>query len=123
MSRTGHFDKNCLYSTIKNVSGKKMRFGFLPPHGVELANNQVFTVFGNIIEAVGRGDRVTDKRQYQALADALDRGDIEILTTPSPILQDATTGANKMLRLNNGTLSAVDPCWRTSDSLDYAVAA
>lgn len=123
MSRTGHFDKNCLYSTIKNSSGKAMTFAFLPPHGVKLANNQVLTVFGSILEAVGRGDRVTDKRQYQALADAIDRGDIEILTTPSPVLQDTVTGANKTLQLSSGSLSAVDPCWRTSDSLDYAVAA
>lgn len=122
--RTGHFDKSCLISTVQNKSGRTMKFGFLPPHGVELANNEEYTVFGNLLEAVGQGpDRATSRRQHQALAAALDRRDIIIISTPSPIMVDAHTGASKMLHLNSGVLSAVNPCWNTSDSEDIVVAA
>jgi hypothetical protein len=117
--RLGHFDKSCIYSTVKNTCGQTRRFGFLPPHGVQLDPNEVYTVFGSIYEAVGQGpDYATGQRNHKALAAALDRGDLVIVSTPAPILVDATSGASKMLHLNNGTLSAVNPCWQTSDSLD-----
>ena len=29
------YDLGCLYSTVKNISGGTLRFGFLPPHGKE----------------------------------------------------------------------------------------
>ncbi len=124
MPREGHFDKDCLYSTIKNTSGVAKTFGFLPPHGVKLAVNEEYTVFGNILETVGQaGDRAAGRRERQALLDALDRGDVEIISTPAPIFKDAGTGLTKMLKLTNGTLSAVAPCWENSDSLDALAAA
>lgn len=119
MARTGVFDKDCIYSVVKNTSGATRKFGFLPPHGVELAANEEYTVFGNILEALVRGDRGSERRHHQAFAKALDREDLTIVRTPAPILKDATTGATKALRLNNGTLGTVDPCWTaTSDSLE-----
>ena len=81
-------------------------------------------MFGNILEAIGQGpDRSTARRQHQAFADAIDRGDITIISTPTPIMVDLTSGASKMLTLNNGTLAGANPCWDTSDSDDVQVAA
>jgi hypothetical protein len=120
--RQGRFDKSCHYSTLRNTSGVAKTFGFLPPHGVKLDVDEEYSVFGDIRSTVGRGDPATDRRHHQALVDALDRQDILILSTPSPVLLDATDDVPQILSLDNGTLSAVDPCWDTSDSADAEVA-
>lgn len=111
-------DTGCVYSTVKNTSGARKKFGFLPPHGRELAANEEFTVFGDIKVAVGsqRGGRAEARRDITAFEAAIARGDIQIIQTPAPILQDQTTGESRMLQLDNGTLSAVDPCWFNSVS-------
>lgn len=104
-------DTSCLYSTVRNSSGGRKKFGFLPPHGRELAANEEFTVFGNIHDAVIRGERVTSRRNIQALEAAIERGDLEIISTPSPIFENKD-GDPKMLHLNSlGALVVDDPCW------------
>lgn len=110
-------DKSCLYSTVKNISGSTMRFGFLPPHGVQLTDNEEYTVFGNIL------DRLTEARTRVAFAGALDSGLIEIVSTPAPILVDQNTYASRMLRIRNGVVGTDDPCWEDSDSLHLDVPA
>lgn len=113
-------DTSCLYSTVKNVSGKTKKFGFLPPHGRELAANEEFTVFGDVRQSVfgNRGsERSVARRDIIAFEAAIARGDLEIVQTPSPILQDVTTLQARMLQVDNGTLSAVDPCWFNSVSV------
>lgn len=112
-------DTTCLYSTVKNTSGVTKTFGFLPPHGRELENNEEFTVFGDIRQGLGgnRGtERSVQRRDNAAFEAAIEAGDIEILQTPSPIVQDTVTDAPKMLQLTSGTLSTVDPCWYNSVS-------
>jgi hypothetical protein len=110
------YDQQCLYSVVQNTSGGTRKFGFLPPHGVELASNEEFTVFGNILEALTRDFRATSRRHHIAFTAAINRGDLKILSTPSPILEDATTGEPKTLTITGGTLAVADPCWLTSDS-------
>jgi hypothetical protein len=116
----GPYDTHCLYSTVRNVSGGRKIFGFLPPHGRELANNEEFTLFGNILDAVAHfngGDRTTSRRHVDAFAQAVSRGDLIVVHTPNPILEDATTHAVKMIRLNGGALGVVDPCWTLPGSV------
>jgi len=110
-------DTSCLYSTIRNVSGVAKIFGFLPPHGRELAINEEFTVFGDVRQGLGgnRGsERSVHRRDNAAFEAAIDAGDLEIINTPSPILEDVDTGLPKMLQLATGVLSGVDPCWHNS---------
>lgn len=96
-----------------------MIFGFLPPHGRELAANEEFTVFGNILDAIAHrnGDRVTSRRHITAFANAINNGDLVIVHTPAPIFQDATTGAIKMAQTDSGTLGIADPCWANAGSV------
>tara|TARA_Y100000004_G_C8923158_1_gene416367 strand:+ start:253 stop:627 length:375 start_codon:yes stop_codon:yes gene_type:complete len=119
-SSEGHvMDTSCLYSTVKNISGGAKIFGFLPPHGRELANDEEFTVFGDVRQNIGgnRGsERSVQRRDDAAFEAAIEAGDLEILSTPSPILEDATLEIPKMLKLDSGTLSTVDPCWHNSIS-------
>jgi hypothetical protein len=110
-------DTSCLYSTVKNTSGSSKIFGFLPPHGRTLATDEEFTVFGDVRQGLGgnRGsDRSVSRRDNAAFEAAIEAGDLEILHTPSPILQDLSTELPKMLQLSGGTLTTVDPCWHNS---------
>jgi len=110
-------DMTCLYSTVKNISGGSMVFGFLPPHGRELANNEEYTVFGDIRALIGSnaGAEASVRRRAQvALEAALDQGYIEILNTPSTIVYDATLEAPKMVKVDNGAVAVADPCWHDS---------
>lgn len=112
-------DTSCLYSTVKNVSGGTKRFGFLPPHGRELDNNEEFTVFGDVRQNIGgnRGaERSVQRRDNSAFEAAIANGDLVIVQTPSPILQDTVSSASKMFQLASGSLSTVDPCWADSVS-------
>lgn len=111
-------DTSCLYSTVKNTSGGRKKFGFLPPHGKELAADEEYTLFGDIKEAIIRFERTEARRSIIAFERALQRGDLEIINTPNPILEDmANPGSTKMLRLLNGSLGVIDTCWNTSTSL------
>ena len=111
-------DVSCLYSTIRNTSGKRKKFGFLPPHGKELAANEEFTCFGDIRQALIKFERSEARRSITAFEAALRRGDIEIIATPNIILEDLQDpGTTKMLTLRNGTLGVADPCWNVSSSI------
>lgn len=113
-------DTTSLYSTFKNTSGGTKKFGFLPPHGQELAADEEFTVFGNLVEAMTRFERATDRRHHQAFIAAIENGDIEVVHTPAVTLRDVTTGDTKQIELDNGSLTVVDPSWDPSFS-DSAV--
>ena len=114
----GGIDTRCLYSTVKNTSDKIKTFGFLPPHGKKLAVNEEYTVFGDIKQAVIRGERTEGRRNIIAFERALQRGDMTILNTPNVILEDDSNpgAAPQMLRLRNGTLGLADVCWSGSTS-------
>lgn len=114
------YNQSCLYSVVQNTSGGKLKFGFLPPHGVELASNEEYTVFGNILEALTQCNRATSRRNQVAFTAAINRGDLKILSTPSPILEDTVTGSPKTLQIASGSLSVIDPCWLASDSASDA---
>lgn len=111
-------DTTCLYSTVKCKVVGGRTFGFLPPHGRRLAYNEELVVFGDIKQAVIKFERTEARRSIIAFERALQRGDLEIVNTPNVILtDDANPGAqSQMLRLHNGTLGVIDPCWRTSTS-------
>ena len=107
-------DLDCLYSTVKNISGGKKTFGFLPPHGQSLVDDGTTTVFGNILDAVANGfDRNTSRRSILAFESAIDNQLIEIISTPSPILK-SSNGQSYMLTLTGTTLSVDDPCWEST---------
>ena len=108
-------DLDCLYSTVKNISGGTLKFGFLPPHGQELADDAEVTVFGNILDAVANGfDRNTSRRSVLALEKAIDDQKLEITGTPRPILKDAGGTQSYMITLSGGTLGVDDPCWEST---------
>ena len=95
----------CLFTTVKNTSGGALHFGFLPPHGRTLADEEEATIFGDL-HAV-----VTNPRSQRALAKALDDGDLTIVTSPCPIVFDDGDQASYRLGSNNGSPVATAPDW------------
>lgn len=115
-------DTACLYSTVKNASGREMVFGFLPPHGRRLAINEEFTVFGDIKQAIIRYERTEARRSIIAFEQAIIRGDLEIISTAAIILEDdSNPGSSKALKLTNGTLGTKAVCWNTSTSNEQLI--
>jgi hypothetical protein len=107
------WDSSCLYSTVRNISGETKKFPALPPHGVELAANEELTVFGNILEAVNRGDR-SGRKHMDSFEAAVQNGLLEIRSTPAPILTDEVTDDIQMIVLQSGSLAVANPCWESS---------
>lgn len=117
-------DSRCLYSTVKNTSGGRKTFGFLPPHGRTLAANETLTIWGDIRESVISFERTSARRNIIALENALYRGDIDIIHTPAQIIADPAnpgSGTSRMLTVTNGALGMSPPCWNTPTSLSVDV--
>jgi hypothetical protein len=106
-------DTATTHSTVKNISGGSKKFGFLPPHGMELTADEEVTVFGDIREAVNRGDRFGN-RWMNALASALENNELEIRNTPAPVFYDETLDNVRMLVVDNGSVALAEPCWEDS---------
>ena len=81
-----------LYTTIKNTSGATRKFGFIPPHGKELTSGQEYTVFGNFVDHLMAGGRLS-MRKKAAVEAALNSGAMELLATPRVILKDTAQQA------------------------------
>jgi hypothetical protein len=85
-----------LYTTVKNVSGVTRVFGFLGPHGRELANNATYTVPGDLVGQLGA---MRSRRKFQALERALLNGDLEIVKSPSVYLLSESGGVTRELAM------------------------
>lgn len=108
------YNTDCLYTYVKNISGERRTFSFLPPHGVTLDNDEEYGFLGEPSLAVSRGDYRRGAKYLAAFKASVARGDLAVVSTPSPVIVDATTDASKVVRVNNGVLGVVDPCFNNS---------
>ncbi len=83
-----------MHTTIKNTSGETRTFSFIPPHGRELDDNEEVDVLGEIIP------QITTKRARQAYEDAIQTGEITLVTTPAVIIKDDSSGDSKQVVLD-----------------------
>ena len=111
------YDKVCLYSEVKNISGVSKTFSFIPPHGVTLANNATHFVFGNILDVA----RQAGRRVEVALAAAIDAQYLEIVQLPAPIIKTPAGTPKTIAIANNGTVTATDPCFIDTSSSTVAL--
>src|SRR5688572_21991290 len=102
----------CLYTTVRNVSGEERAFGFLPPHGRRLADDEQISIPGHLADYVAGKNR----RSLQALEACVEAGDLIIMRTPAVHLYDPTLDVIKVLDLEDGDLGVVDPCWGSYSS-------
>ena len=98
----------CHKSIVRNTAGEARTFAFLPGHSnKDLADGEERSFDGDIrVQMLARG-----KRGYTAFLNAMDDGRITLLHTPNPIVYDHSEDEPRMLRLDGGTVSWVDPCW------------
>lgn len=77
-----------LYTVVKNTSGADRFFGFLGRHGVNLAEDDSYSIFG--LPANQEGWNARKQASFEA---ALLSGDLTLLNTPRPIMQDPDADA------------------------------
>lgn len=97
-----------LYTTVKNVSGVTQTFGFLGKHGKRLANNETYSVRGDLVGALG-AERST--RRFAALERALLNEALVILKSPSVYLLDEDGTGTQELAMQGRTLGTTDPSY------------
>lgn len=105
----------CLFSIVKNVSGATKHFGFLPPHGRTLNDDEELHVFGNVYDAIYRGGGFRNQRVQDALATALDDGDLEIVSSPCTLVYDEVDLATYRLGIKSAAPIATEPNWAADD--------
>lgn len=114
------YETGCLYSTVKNISGQTMPFGFLPPHGRTLAANEEFTILGDVVQSVIRAQRVTSKRNLDALVGALNGNNgkgsklLAVVKSPAVFVFDEGSEETYILVSNSDTADLASPCTDTS---------
>lgn len=96
----------CLETKVRNVSGKTLSFGYLPPHGRRLAAGEELSFFGNLVDLLSR-----NKRKRSALVRDLEAGRLVIVETPSQHYFDLTDDVTKVLGVDAGAVEVNDPCW------------
>ncbi len=106
------YDDHVLETAIQNISGGELVCSFLPPHGRTLADGETIKFTGDIWSAIANG-RSSSTRQYRAFVNALNTGLLRIVHTDAPVLQDASSMAPKVVKLNT-SLGVEDPSWETS---------
>jgi len=106
-----------LYTVVKNTSGGSRFFGFLGNGGIRLANNEQVSVRGNLVATLGASRR---KRNFTTLETALENGDLQIVSTPAPVLYDAVAAQAFQLALQDGCLGVVDPTWDAAGVSDFS---
>lgn len=100
-------DSTCLETKVRNMSGKTSVFGFLPPHGKRLAAGEEYVFFGSM---TGLLQAITSKRKREAFIAAVKAGTIVVVSTPTPLLYDATLDVTKTIKVANNVISTADPC-------------
>lgn len=99
----------CLYTSVKNMAGHDLYFGFLPPHGVLLADGETLSVRGDLTTRIASA-RDAD-RAFPSFEECLDDTEIVILKTPAVVLYDETDEVVRELTVAGGELGVSEPCW------------
>lgn len=92
-----------LYTTVKNVSGSSRVFGFLGTHGKRLANNETYTVRGDLVATLGAKK---SSRQFKALEKCLEDGDL-VLSSPALYLNE--NGSYYQVTVGEGAIGLGGP--------------
>ena len=99
-----------LYTTVKNVSGKDLTFGFLGAHGVTLEDEATYSVPGDLVTKLGAQ---RSQRKFKALENALTSGLLEIVKSPSVYLLSETGDVTRELAMaETEELGTTDPSYK-----------
>lgn len=114
---------DAFYTTVRYMGVAPRSFGFLGVHGRRLRSGQQYTVPGDLVTVLAARFQSgeANRRHFQAFERAVDRGDLVLVNTPAVHLYDQTRDETKTLRINNGSLGAVDPSWGEYSSSLYTL--
>lgn len=105
-------DTSCINTTVRNVSGHALYFGFLGPRGKSLEDGEEYSVLGGFDALLNRNDQRT-RDLFKA---AIEAGVLDVIETPHPHFLDHTTHLVKQIDVDNGAVVVHDPCWGTFSS-------
>ncbi|NDD52767.1 hypothetical protein EBZ39_02615 [bacterium] len=97
-----------LYTTVKNVSGQSIVFGFLGVRGKRLDNNATYSQPGDLVTKLGTK---RSQRQFKALERALTSGALAIVKSPSVYLLDEAGTTTAELALQGRVLGTTAPSY------------
>lgn len=95
-----------LYTTVKNVSGSERVFGFLGKHGKRLANNETYTVPGDLVAELGAARSL---REFRSLEAALESGDVVIVNSPAVYVSDTVDSSIDQVTVADGVVETTTP--------------
>lgn len=110
----------CLYTTVKNISGKDRVFGFLGQHGKLVLAGAEYTEWGDITHKVQSGIQNRSRKRlaferalkgFTTEAGVVYAAALHIKASPAVILYDTTANVAKTFTLAAGSLGVGDPCY------------
>ena len=102
-----------LYTTVKNVSGKTLTFGFLGAHGKTLASDATYSQPGDLVSKLGAQ---RSQRKFKALERALLGGLLTIVKSPSVYLLNEEGSATAELAMQGRVLGTTNPSYTGGDN-------
>ena len=97
-----------IQTKVRNISSKSLFFGYLGAHGVRLAPGEEYSQDGDLVAKLSSNPRKV--RQLNGLKADLDSV-LAIVGTPKDHFYDETKDATKVLQVDNGVITAVDPSY------------
>jgi hypothetical protein len=95
-------------TVVKNPTARSIMYSFLGPHGVTIAAGGTYSWVGNW-DNFGSGTPYKHRAEVADMLRALIKGTLVVVSSPTAFYKDATTGAVKQTKLDNGTLGTIDP--------------
>jgi hypothetical protein len=99
----------CLYTFVKNMAATAMFYGFLPPHGKELAVGEEMMIGGDLTTRVAMAH--DQDRSFPAYEACLDDTELVIVRSPAVFLYDTSANVVQQLIMHNRVLGVAEPCW------------
>lgn len=106
---------DCLNTVVKNTSGEDRTFTCLPG-APTIDDNEEFTIAGDLFSILGGFGGSRARAKMAALEQALDSGDLEIVSRPAPILANDAGNPKAILVTGTTTIGTDDPYTPDSES-------
>lgn len=100
----------CFYTIVKNTSGQRRFFSFLPPHGKWLNANETYMFYGYPWET-RRYSHGSSQRYIDAFHNALMNGELKLISTPAPIVANATSSRAIGINLAGNVVAVAGKCY------------
>lgn len=103
-----------LKTKVRNISGGSRFFSYLGSHGITLTAGQEYEENGDLVTKIANSKQ--NRRWFTALEADLSNSKLAIVSTVKDHFYDETTDETKVLQVDNGTVSVVDPTWGSYSS-------